>query len=56
MREVLKAKKISKLLQENGFAPTSDDETSEVSFKALAWAIIYNYFSALQKLPMYIDE
>jgi len=54
MRELIKAKRISKEVEENNFLPVTDK--AGLCYKANAQAILYNYFSSLITYPMYVHN
>lgn len=53
MRELIKAKKIAKRVEDNDFSGV-DDHSSGVRYLPYVQAIVYNYFSALTTFPVYV--
>ena len=54
MRELIKAKRITKALEESDFQPHTDKSGSK--HLANAQAILYNYFSSLITYPMWVHS
>ena len=52
MRELIKAKRITKQIEDNDYQPVTDK--SGAKFVPSAQAILYSYFSSLVTYPMYV--
>lgn len=54
MRDLIKAKRITKALEENDYKPVSDKNGAQQI--TIAQAVVYNYFSSLITYPMYVHS